>query len=229
MNEPGNRFSISGKNPLFDEANFAGRADVLDELEHLRCALEAVDDNLFQRLRPLARYRLKELIDTYVPPPYGSGYGALDLFLQKLFPGGPLPEATVTLEPEMVCYQKTPAHLILEATRYLEPSDVFVDLGSGLGQPSILVNLLTGIPAMGVEIDPAYHAYAVRAAEILELADVTFINADAREADLSKGTVFFLYTPFRGNVLQTVLQRLPRNCRLITCDGLLIQECVTRG
>ncbi|HTJ12648.1 MAG TPA: class I SAM-dependent methyltransferase [Dinghuibacter sp.] len=216
MDESGKPFSISGKNPLFDEPNFVARAEALDELELLRSALEAVDDRLFERLRPRARRHLRELIDTYVPPPYEPGYGVLDLFLQKLLPGGPLPEPTITPGPDMVYYQKTPAHLILELTQYLKPTDVFVDLGSGLGQPSILVNLLTNIPAIGVEIDPAFHAYATRVAEALQLDDVTFINADAQNADLERGTVFFLYTPFRGALLQTVLQRLPKNCRLIT-------------
>ncbi len=36
----------------------------------------------------------------------------------------------------------------------------------------------------------------------------TFINGDARDVDYADGTVFYLYTPFKGSVLQTVLERL---------------------
>jgi hypothetical protein len=38
--------------------------------------------------------------------------------------------------------------------------------------------------------------------------DVEFIALDAREAALSDGNVFFLYTPFRGALLQEVLEKL---------------------
>jgi hypothetical protein len=39
---------------------------------------------------------------------------------------------------------------------------------------------------------------------------VTFLEQDARTADLSLGTVFYLYTPFTGAVLRTVLDALRR-------------------
>jgi len=42
----------------------------------------------------------------------------------------------------------------------------------------------------------------------LRLSRVTFLNVDAREADYTDGTVFFLYTPFTGHLLQAVLARL---------------------
>ena len=225
MNEKGKRFSISGNYPsLYVEQNFAGRAEALDHLEWLppspevdafRASLEAVDERLFTRLRPMARDHLRSLIDTYVPPASDPGYTTLDVFLQKLLPGGPLPEPALPLEPEMVPYQKTPAHLILHIIEYLRPTDVFIDLGSGLGEAVILVNLLTRRPATGIEIDPALCAHAHRRAEALRLDAVTFINADARMADLSTGTVFFMYSPFRGALLRTVLRKLPHPCRLI--------------
>jgi hypothetical protein len=37
---------------------------------------------------------------------------------------------------------------------------------------------------------------------------VSFARADARYADYSEGTVFFLYTPFKGRLLAQVLERL---------------------
>lgn len=53
-----------------------------------------------------------------------------------------------------------------------------------------------------------------------------------READLSAGTVFFLYTPFTGAILRTVLDRLRhearrrpiRICSYGPCTPLIAQE-----
>jgi precorrin-6B methylase 2 len=91
--------------------------------------------------------------------------------------------------------------------------DVFYDIGSGLGQVSILVHLLSGVQAKGVEVEPAYCDYARRCARGLNLSQVEFINVDAREADYSDGTVFFLYTPFEGKMLEQVLERLKNESR----------------
>jgi hypothetical protein len=42
---------------------------------------------------------------------------------------------------------------------------------------------------------------------------VTFVNADAREADYADGTVFFMFTPFKGAILDAVLARLEQEAR----------------
>ncbi|MEZ4616402.1 MAG: class I SAM-dependent methyltransferase [Caldilineaceae bacterium] len=89
-----------------------------------------------------------------------------------------------------------------------QPADCFYDLGSGLGQVVMLVQLLTGMAARGVEYDPAFVDFARRQAAILDLPAVRFVNADARIADYSDGTIFFLFTPFRGAMLRTVMTRL---------------------
>jgi hypothetical protein len=85
--------------------------------------------------------------------------------------------------------------------------DVLVDLGAGLGKVVLLARLLTGATARGIEREAALVTRARRAAAQLDL-DVDFTLADAREADLLDGTIFFLYTPFTGPVLAEVLSRL---------------------
>jgi ubiquinone/menaquinone biosynthesis C-methylase UbiE len=70
------------------------------------------------------------------------------------------------------------------------------------------VRLLSGARARGIELEPAYCEYARRSAAGLNVSGVEFIQADAREAPFADGTVFFLYTPFRGALLQRVLERL---------------------
>jgi hypothetical protein len=84
-----------------------------------------------------------------------------------------------------------------------------------------LVNLISGVKAEGVEFEPAYYNYAAACAAELNLPDVHFINVDARMADYSDGTVFFMYTPFGGSILQEVIERLrleslSRNIRILT-------------
>ena len=110
----------------------------------------------------------------------------------------------------MVYYQKTPARIVFELAErsHFTKEDVFLDLGSGLGQVTILINLLAGITARGIEFEPAFCDYAGDCAANLSLSNVTFINADARKADYSEGTVFFMFTPFRGEILQEVLEML---------------------
>ena len=122
----------------------------------------------------------------------------------------PVSEAVLT--PEMVFYQPTPARHILEMIRAsgLGEDDVLIDLGSGLGHVAMLASILTGARAIGIEVDPAFVRCARECAAGLGLERVTFAEADARDADLSAGTVFHLYTPFTGGMLRSVLDRLRR-------------------
>lgn len=185
--------------------------------------LEAVDESLFRRLRADLRAGagrgtgFKGLIEAYVGRDASSrrsldepGYDNLDLFINGLLLGRPIPAETKAREPEMVYYQQTPFRIIFELVEkaQLTKEDVFYDIGSGLGQVSIVVNLLSGAAARGIEFEPAYCAYASQCAADLNLSRVAFIQADARTADYSEGTVFFMYTPFEGSMLQEVLARL---------------------
>jgi SAM-dependent methyltransferase len=100
--------------------------------------------------------------------------------------------------------------------------DVFVDLGSGMGKVAIAVHLLTGARTRGVEVRPDLVARARAAAERLALSEnVTFVEGDARDADLEDGTVFFLYLPFTGAILANVMERLfavARRRDLVVCS-----------
>lgn len=88
-------------------------------------------------------------------------------------------------------------------------NDVLVDLGSGLGKVVMLARLLTGAVARGIEIQSDLVQRSRRAAEQARI-EVSFSHADARSADLDDGTVFFLYDPFAGPVVNEVLERLRR-------------------
>lgn len=191
--------------------------------ERVKRQLEDIDDTLFQRLRADIRMggctgtALKGLIDEYVGRDSSGGrqqdeigYDSLDVFINGLLLIQAVPLETKAREPEMVYYQQTPARIIFELVEkaHLRGEDVFYDLGSGLGQVPILVNLLSRATAKGIEFEPAYCDYARVCAADLNLSGVEFINADARTANYSAGTVFFMYTPFKGSVLQEVLEKL---------------------
>ncbi|MBX3187468.1 MAG: hypothetical protein KF819_10660 [Labilithrix sp.] len=100
--------------------------------------------------------------------------------------------------------------------------DVFVDLGSGLGKVVRLVELLTGARARGVEVQGALVDHA-RDAAARDGSDVAFTHADARDAALDDGTVFFMYTPFTGHALADVTERLlavaERRAIVVCCLG----------
>ena len=140
----------------------------------------------------------------------GGAYDSLDALLSGILLAEAAPGEATERESEMVFYQPTPARIIFELVERaaFQQHDTFYDLGSGLGQVVILVSLLSGVTAKGIEFDPAYCEYARRCAQELNLSGVDFINVDAREAEYADGTVFFLYTPFEGRMLQDVLERL---------------------
>ena len=203
--------------------------------ERVKRQLENIDNKLFQRLRAdirMGSYKgtaLKGLINEYVRRDSDGaqqdevGYDSLDVFINGLLLIQPVPIETKDREPEMVYYQPTPARIIFEMIEKarLTHEDVFYDLGSGLGQVPILVNLLSGATAKGIEFEPAYCDYARVCAADLNLSDVEFINMDARIVDYSEGTVFFMYTPFEGRILQEALEKLcgesrKRRIRLFT-------------
>jgi Histone methylation protein DOT1 len=187
----------------------------------LKNRLENVDERLFQRIRhqivsgkytsemlksEFAKYGVSPLQESQDDTQYDN----LDVFFNKLIGIAIVPEEPKVRESDMVGYQPTPARFILQLLDRLDltPQDVFYDLGSGLGHVSILVTLLSEARAKGIEVEPAYCEYSQRCAHRLNLGDVQFSNTDAREADYSDGTVFFMYTPFKGKIMQEVLARL---------------------
>ena len=190
--------------------------------ESVRSQLEATDEKLFQRLRAgirsgaLRGAELRRQLEAYAGCNRGKrcqgggAYDSLDALLAGTFLIGPAPRETTRRESEMVFYQPTPGRIIFELVERagFQRHDIFYDLGSGLGQVVILVHLLSGVAAKGIEYDPAYCEYARRCAQDLNLSGVEFVQADAREADYRDGTAFFLYTPFEGRMLQQVLERL---------------------
>jgi protein-L-isoaspartate O-methyltransferase len=89
----------------------------------------------------------------------------------------------------------------------IRATDVFVDVGSGLGKATLLVHLLTGATAVGLELEPALVDAARRRAGDLDLTGVTYVHGDARQS-VPEGTVYYLYLPFTGAALDAAMARL---------------------
>jgi SAM-dependent methyltransferase len=97
-------------------------------------------------------------------------------------------------------------------------SDVFVDLGAGVGRAAALVHLLTGAAVVGVEIQPHLAASGRALAERLRTSRVASVEGDVvdRAGFIASGTVFFLYAPFGGDRLERVLDDLEAIARTRT-------------
>lgn len=141
-----------------------------------------------------------------VPPAVRDAWLDLVLGLGELHEDEPaLPRGCV---PYLPCSVDALLRTIEQAA--VGPSDVFVDLGSGVGRAATLVHLLTGASAIGVEIQPGLVLAARSLSARLSLPRVRCIQGDA--ADLAGpmliGSVFFLYCPFGGERLAKVLDGL---------------------
>ena len=110
--------------------------------------------------------------------------------------------------PYLPCAVDTILRMIEHAE--VRGSDVFVDIGSGVGRAAVLVQLLTGAAAIGVEIQPALAAASRELAARLGVARFSAIEGDAARlaGALASGSVFFLYCPFSGERLAQVLDGL---------------------
>jgi hypothetical protein len=89
-------------------------------------------------------------------------------------------------------------------------SDVFVDVGAGVGRAATLVHLLTGASAIGLEIQPALVLASRDITTRLQVLRVAPVEGDAAVLTgyIAIGSVFFLYCPFSGERLEKVLDDL---------------------
>jgi len=89
-------------------------------------------------------------------------------------------------------------------------SDVFVDIGSGVGRAAAFVHLLTGAAAIGLEIQPSLVVASRDLAARLNALRVAPIEGDAAvlTGHMMIGSIFFLYCPFSGKRLEKVLDDL---------------------
>ena len=125
----------------------------------------------------------------------------------------PLEESALTTE--LMTYAPSGYDEIVHAfdASELGPADRFLDLGAGLGKVVMLAALLTGAKSVGVERDGVLCELGETARRELGLGSVQLQRGDAREVDSAEADVVFMYLPFSGAVLASVLKRLLADAR----------------
>jgi SAM-dependent methyltransferase len=134
--------------------------------------------------------------------------GWVDLALGLGAPPEDGPELPRGCVPYLPCAVDALLRLVEHAP--VRAADVFIDIGSGLGRAAVLVHLLTGARAVGLEVQPALVAGSRELTGRLRLSGVSFVEGDAATlaGALAEGSVFLLYCPFSGDRLARVLSDL---------------------
>jgi hypothetical protein len=220
-------------------------ARIISLARALRARLELANESLYESVRSeivlkgssrtLHYWLLDPASCGEAKPPYpGLGFDLRDESLSGVLQLCEPDETELPRSPEMVIYQPTPVRHILDlvTASNLSDDDILIDLGSGLGHVPLLISILSGTRILGVERQPAYVASVQECAQRLNLQRVQFVAEDARLADLSSGTVFYLFSPFTGLILTDVLDRLRlesiekqiRICSLGPCTHVLADQ-----
>jgi hypothetical protein len=146
------------------------------------------------------------------PPAARDGFVDALLGMTPAFDG---PEAVIAADRELINYVPSGVSAIADAIvkARVGRDDVLVDIGAGLGRVAVLVHLLTGARAVGIELQKELVDRARERVSQLGLGGVELLHGDAREMELPVGTVYFLYLPFVGRALAGVVERLARIAR----------------
>lgn len=137
------------------------------------------------------------------------------------------------LPRDCVPYLPCPVDAILRLVEQadVQASDVFVDIGSGVGRAAALVHLLTGASSVGIEIQSGLVAAARALRSRLNAERFSPVEGDAAllTGRIAMGSVFFLYCPFSGERLKEVLCQLERIARSreirLCCLDLPLPAC----
>lgn len=140
-----------------------------------------------------------------------------DAWLDLLLDVQEIPDDGVELQRGCVPYLPCPVSALLGIVDQADvaSTDVFVDVGSGIGRALFFVHLLTGAECLGIEMQSSLMRWATERAERFNLIRTRFIQADAVDfvRTLTSGTVFFLYCPFNGELLERFLDGLENVAR----------------
>jgi hypothetical protein len=135
-----------------------------------------------------------------------------DAWLDRVFELDVPPADGPALPRGCVPYLPCPVDAVLRVVEHanVQASDVFVDLGAGVGRAAALVHLLTGAHTIGIEIQPALVLASRDLTERLKGVRFASVEGDAARlvGGITIGSIFFLYCPFGGERLEGVLDGL---------------------
>ena len=122
-------------------------------------------------------------------------------------------------EHDCFCYRATDYGTFRRIIKHLKvgnAENVFIDYGSGKGRAVIIAALYPFGRVIGVEVSAELNAVAranvERARPKLKCKDIELITSDAAEFRLPPDvTVAYFYNPFRGKILEAVLEDMHRS------------------
>ncbi len=91
--------------------------------------------------------------------------------------------------------------------------DRLVDLGAGMGWVTVIAHLLTGASTVGIEIQQPLVTLGRAWVERLGLTQQVELQCADAAAQVPAATVYFMYAPFNGALLEQVLAHLQRQSR----------------
>lgn len=194
---------------LTDDPKALRRLDALDQrissvaavLTPLRAQIEEDFARLRQELRE-GKFDFDAVIGRVVDP---------DTFFQVLFDVHTPPGRKADVGPDGYGYMPTPFMGLRDAMEHLKlgPDDVVADLGCGAGHALQTFAHMTGCRGFGVELDAGLAKAATDALATTGLSDKVEVRCgDATEVDLSEATVVYMFNPFKGEVLDRVMDRI---------------------
>jgi predicted RNA methylase len=156
-----------------------------------------------------------------------------DAWVDRVFGLAELPSDGPELPRGCVPYLPCAVERVLRALDRadVQSSDVFVDVGAGVGRAAALAHLVTGAGAIGIEIQPELAHQARELAARLNAARLAVLEGDAAELvrSVTSGSVFFLYCPFSGARLERVMNDLESIARAhvirVCCADLTLPTC----
>jgi hypothetical protein len=142
----------------------------------------------------------------------GVPTGERDAWLDLVFELDSIPDDGPELPRGCVPYLPCSVDVLLRMVDHagVRASDVFVDVGAGVGRAAVLVHLLTGAAAIGVEIQPGLVHLSRDLTTRLNVPRYSSVEGDATwlTGFITIGSIFFLYCPFSGERLEKVLDDL---------------------
>jgi hypothetical protein len=156
-----------------------------------------------------------------------------DAWIDALFELSGVPDDGPELPRGCVPYLPCPVDVLVRMVEEarVTPSDVIIDVGSGIGRATTCLHFLTGAPVIGIEIQSGLVRAARELAARSGARGVTYVEGDAieRTGCMALGSVFFLYCPFSGDRLTKLLAALHPIARArtirICCLDLPLPPC----
>jgi hypothetical protein len=146
---------------------------------------------------------------------------------------GELPEDDPQLPSGCVPYLPCSVDALLRVADQarVRASDVFVDVGAGLGRAGAFLHLVTGASVIGLEIQPRLVLASRKLSARLLGSRMSCIYGDAANLAMyvTIGSIFFLYCPFSGERLAKLVAGLEPIARTRTirvcCVALPLPPC----